>query len=95
MPRDLPANATSPVNQAHPPWALELENGLRCVFNAGTGFVVADQRANYECGGVQFGEPRGAWIIGVPDRSSEPWLASVLSALGARSTEVAIKVAWY
>lgn len=50
------------------PWALELYDGLRCLFAGGATNVVEGQRFNYFCGA---GSHEGLW--GYPDRSSTPW----------------------
>lgn len=71
------------------PWALELENGERCVHRYG-GTIVSTAGGEvplYQCA---TGE-----VFGVPDRSQEPWLAFYSSARGRSAQPVAIRVAWY
>jgi hypothetical protein len=94
-PREVPVFPPLPTDEKHPPWALELASGLRCVFAEGATFFVANQRANYECGTNGFGGGRGPWVIGDPDRSTEPWVVSLLPKFGSRTSQVAVRVAWY
>lgn len=79
-----------------PPWALELANGLHCIYAEGATFEIAGERADYGCfrHGSRVGG--GPWIIGPPDRSGEPWIVSLLPRQGrAQTTEEAVRVAWY
>lgn len=88
----LPADVT----KTEPPWAVELVNGQRCVLVSGATFVVAGQRGNYQCSRADgFNGGRGSWLIGVPDRTTQPWLVSYLAPRTSQTTQVAVKVAWY
>ena len=95
VPPGLQVVPPDPTTEMHPPWALELATGLRCVFVGGAIFSVANQRANYDCGANGFSGDRGPWIIGIPDRSTEPWVVSLLPAVSSKTTQVAVRVAWY
>jgi hypothetical protein len=78
------------------PWALELANGLHCIYAEGVTFEIAGERAEYGCfrHGTRIDD--GPWIIGQPDRSSEPWVVSLLPKQGrAQTTEETVRVAWY
>jgi hypothetical protein len=79
------------------PWALELANGLRCLYVEGASFEIAGERADYGC--FRYGTRitgGGPWVIGPPDRSDEPWVVSILPKQGrAQTTEEAVRVAWY
>lgn len=73
--RDPPDQAVGPRagQPLHPvqslqPWALELSDGLRCLFADGATNVIEGQRLNYFCGSAS---KEGLW--GLPDRTSTPW----------------------
>lgn len=84
------------VTKTEPPWAVELANGQRCIVVSGATFVVAGQRGNYECSKSDgFNGGRGAWLIGVPDRAAQPWLAYYLAPNTSQTIQVAVRVAWY
>jgi hypothetical protein len=79
-----------------PPWAVELANGERCVFVDGATFAISGERANYECSHTTgFNDGNGAWVIGKPDRSHEPWFVSFLDSRGSATHQVAVRVAWF
>jgi hypothetical protein len=75
-----------------PPWALQLSNGARCVFDAGQNPEVEGERLNYSCGQVD-GQP--PWVVGVPDRGSEPWTVSFLRLGSSQTSTLEVAVAWY
>lgn len=78
------------------PWALELSNGERCVSVAGATFVVTGARANYECSRTTgFNGGTGAWLIGVPDRTQQPWEVTFLAERDSATTQIAVRVAWF
>lgn len=81
------------------PWALELSNGERCVFQSGGTYTVGGMRANYFCqhkGEHDFKGARGGWVVGTPSRSTAVWRALFAESQEARSfKEVGVYVAWY
>jgi hypothetical protein len=83
------ANHSAP-SQSLRPWALELSNGLRCLFAEGATDSVEGQRLNYFCGS---NSKEGLW--GLPNRASTPWTILIApfqaTSLSAR---VAIDHAW-
>ena len=79
-----------------PPWALELANGLRCLDAEGATFEIAGERASYGCEAPGSHRHQQEWVIGLPNRSAEPWVVSVLPTTGQPQTsEVAVKAVWY
>jgi hypothetical protein len=56
--------ATTPERE--PAWAIQLGDGGRCLFLAGTSSIVADLRLNYEC-------TNGLSLYGNANHSAEPW----------------------
>lgn len=84
------------ATKTKPPWALELSTGERCVLVDGATFLVAGQRANYECSRTTgFNGGRGVWLIGVPDRTSQLWQIARLAPGSAQTRQTAVEVAWY
>jgi hypothetical protein len=77
-------------SQSLQPWALELSDGLRCLFADGATNVVEGQRLNYFCGRAS---KEGLW--GLPDRTSTPWtiLIAPFQAMSLSQRE-AIGHAW-
>jgi hypothetical protein len=71
------------------PWALELENGDRCLLNTGATLLIAGLRANYGC-------ESAAIILGDPDRSAPVWQVFILPLTGRYYMEqIGVAVAWY
>ena len=80
------------------PWALELANGQRCVSTAGATGLVAGLRANFDCsrsGESSPGEANLGWVVGKPDRSSEPWTVEYIRTGSPATTQVAVVAAWF
>jgi hypothetical protein len=70
-----------------PPWALELANGQRCVFQTGAGGMLVGLRLSYVCQhGIAFGEP---------DRSGKLWLIPYKSPTTVGTVTTAVRTAWY
>lgn len=80
LPRKYGGSATPSLRLQ--PWAIELSDGQRCLFNTAMGTIVEGQRNNYLCG-VDNG-----W--GFPSRAVEPWTIAIAplqaSTLSARAT---------
>jgi len=85
----LPAGErTPPAPLEGMPWALELANGVRCVFATGATAVIAGLRLNYSC-------PDGAWVIGDVDRSADAWQVFYMPFDDYVTRQVSVTVAWY
>jgi hypothetical protein len=71
------------------PWAIELEDGRRCVFASGATDVAEGKRLNYICG------TRNEELWGFPDCGNEPWtiLAAPPQARELRKRS-AVRHAW-
>jgi hypothetical protein len=81
-------NRRPPSLRRHP-WALQLYDGRRCIFETGATERIGGRNANYDCG------PGRDLLWGFPSRDVQPW--SVLSApRNAKSLthRVAIQRAW-
>jgi hypothetical protein len=81
------------------PWALELENGLGCLFVGGGGTTdVAGRRINYVCWRKdEEPGPRNARgeVAGEPDRSGAVWRIQFSETGSTQFREVSIKRVWY
>jgi hypothetical protein len=72
------------------PWALELSNGLRCLFADGATSVVEGNRLNYLCAGAN---EEGLW--GLPNRMSASWTILIAPFQATKLSErVGIRHAW-
>jgi hypothetical protein len=92
-----------------PAWALELSSGQKCVRQwrrPGQGSMdVRGIPTTYECNanGEINGDvnspviPKGpvGFVIGEPDRSTEPWTADFIAAGSTATTQVSVTTAWY
>jgi hypothetical protein len=82
------ANRLPPSLRRHP-WALELYDGARCIFETGATERIDGRNANYDCG-------RGRHVLwGFPSRHVQPW--TILSAARNAKTlthRVTILRAW-
>ena len=83
-----------PAIERTPPWAVELEEDERCYFLTGTSVVLAGKRANYGC------DPDekfvfDAYLVGVPNRKTEPWTIRFIRPGANAVAEKRIAVAWY
>lgn len=67
---EIKAVEQNPSHANDSPWALELQNDVRCLFMGGTGDIVAGMRVNYQCmkGGQYVGD-----VVGQPNRDTQPW----------------------
>jgi hypothetical protein len=84
--RSLPSSLANrgPLSIRSRPWALELQDGTRCIFDSGASRVLQRLRANYFC------RRGGAELFGLPDRRSEPW---TIASAGARATHLGPRLA--
>src|SRR5262249_53898820 len=89
------------LNFSSPPWALELQNGARCVKAAGTLSGVGPLTLLYNCGSPA-GQPGGAVALypemgssGGVDRSSPLWKVLFLPSDGFAFEQMGVLVAWY
>jgi hypothetical protein len=97
-----PESGRSPTTRTVAPWALQLSNGRRCLFVSGATYAIAGQRLNYRClragDGKDFVQagPDGyvEWIVGVPDRSVQPWVVRFMQRNRA-TVDVPVLRAWY
>jgi hypothetical protein len=86
---------TAEANRAAPsvrtqPWALELYDGSRCLFDGGATAAIGGRRLNYFCGARA---KTGLW--GYPGRTTEPWrIYAAPFAAKHLSERVAIRDAW-
>jgi hypothetical protein len=88
---------TDNVVESQPPWAMQLENGDRCVMVSGATYTIAGQRANYICDptGDFAQEADGAWVIGYPDKSRRLWEVAYLRADSSETRRTSVSMAWY
>ncbi len=73
---------------ADPAWAIELANGARCLFLAGTSSIVAGLRQNYEC-------TAGWTLYGNETRSAQPWSIFGRHGSTGQLTPEAIAAIWF
>jgi len=87
---DLPrGQANKPGLDAAPPWALELDNGVRCQLLTGATWGAAGMRVNYGC------ERDGGYVIGDVDRSRPRWQVLFDAPKGVAARTVGVRAAWY
>lgn len=86
------------ITSERPPWAFELATGQRCVRVSGATYVIGGLRANYLCDqdepGRDDSDPLN-WVIGDPDRTTEPWEARYRPAGSSETTSVEVVDAWF
>lgn len=81
--------AAEPDYREATPWALELQNGQRCVSLTGATGAIAGLRVNYGCAG-------GGVVVGGVDRTSSAWQVFYQSAEKSIALEqVEVRTAWY
>jgi hypothetical protein len=90
------SDARASIRQTRP-WAMELDNGMRCVLAGGMTYSVAGMRANYQC--AMTDHPRDGtiegWVIGDPNRTLPVWIVSFIRSGDASAAERGVRVAWY
>jgi hypothetical protein len=70
-------------------WAYQLNNGVRCITETGTGELVDNVALNYYC------VPGTGWAS-VPDKKTEPWTVRYASSSQSKSLKTEkVAIAWY
>jgi len=81
------------------PWALDLGNGLHCIFATGATGLIRGLRQNYLCTHEDFLKAgwwkHAGWVIGTPDRRHALWRVIYLAPGGQASHDVVVATAWY
>ena len=86
---DLPEVGDGELDLNEMPWALELDNGQRCVVQTGSAPVIAGLRLNYACGD-------GTFVVGEVDRPQSLWRAFYWTDDRSLSLDaVGVVTAWY
>lgn len=75
---------TTPIGTI--PWALELENGQRCLLIGGASVTVAGMLLNYQC--------ENGYAAGDPNRTEKVWTALYTKEGDDQVTRQAIREAW-
>ena len=70
------------------PWAIELDNGWKCLALTGATTVIDGQRLGYGCS-------NGAGLYGKPHRSSSVWTINAAAAHANAISLLPIKQAWF
>jgi hypothetical protein len=70
-------------------WAYQLENGLRCITDTGTGTVVDKVALNYYC-------VSGKGWASIPNRKAEPWTVQYATSYQSKTLRTErVTTAWY
>src|SRR5262245_10805992 len=87
---ELPrGKANRPELDMAPPWALELDSGVRCQLLTGATWGAAGMRVNYGC------EGDSGYVIGDVDRSRARWQVFFDAPKGVSARTVGVTAAWY
>ena len=88
--KPLPAGHAGGDPTVHPPWALQLANGMWCEMLSGATGTIAGMRINYGC------TDGHSTLIGNPRRGTPTWTIFAAKSDTASSYQpVAIRAAWW
>jgi hypothetical protein len=84
----LPASGNKDAEAKGTPWAIQLDDGARCLLLSGASNVIAGRRLNYNC-------THGLGLYGDVNRSGSVWTIFGAGQHASSITPYAIALVWY